>query len=188
MDPLQAGMLAAREGRQSEAQSLLKEALQANPNSEQGWLWMSSVVETEAERRLCLERVLAINPHNQTARMELDRLNAKSEQRTEGYPPVPGVGQPPGAQSDSWPSPHSRPTVGFERGPRPIRRIGPQSEPEDPIDRLRARQLPPSDAPVEATGKQSDPLMAMVLIGGLSITAIAGGVLLVALLLIGWPP
>jgi hypothetical protein len=91
MDPLQAGITAARDGRHAEARDLLKEALQADPFREQGWLWMSAVVETDPERRVCLERVLDINPRNQTAQAGLARLGSSDslEDGSESYLPVP---------------------------------------------------------------------------------------------------
>jgi Tfp pilus assembly protein PilF len=76
MDALQAGITAAQAGRQAEAQALLRQALEADPRSEQGWLWMSAVVESDVERRTCLERVLDINPYNQTAQAGLDSLSS----------------------------------------------------------------------------------------------------------------
>jgi hypothetical protein len=42
----------------------LAQAIQVDANSEQAWLWLTAIVTTDAERRFCLERVLAINPEN----------------------------------------------------------------------------------------------------------------------------
>jgi hypothetical protein len=202
MDALQAGISAAREGRQAEAQALLQQAVQANPRSEQGWLWMSAVVETDDERRTCLERVLTINPRNQTAKIGLESLI--SPQRpgdgVERYLPIPRSSPPgaaasrpaaaPSALADPLsmpPAPHSMPTLGMDPvlpGSRPIRRL----EPEDSLARLRAAQFQPQAAAGQAASSGSDPFMAMVLIGGLSITAVAGTLILAALWLIGWPP
>src|SRR6185295_11071784 len=49
------------------AYDLLGRAVQLEPHSEQAWLWLSGAVDSAAERRYCLERVLAINPHNAAA-------------------------------------------------------------------------------------------------------------------------
>jgi hypothetical protein len=79
------------------------------------------------------------------------------------------------------------PTLGMDPvlpGSRPIRRL----EPEDSLARLRAAQFQPQAAAGQAASSGSDPFMAMVLIGGLSITAVAGTLILAALWLIGWPP
>jgi hypothetical protein len=57
---------------------------------------------------------------------------------------------------------------------------------------LRAAQYAPPDeadvSPSSPDASESDPFMALVLIGGLSITAIAGALMLGVLWLIGWPP
>jgi hypothetical protein len=205
MDPLQAGITAAQEGRQAEARALLQEALQANPRSEQGWLWMSAVVETDDERRICLERVLTINPHNQTAQAGLEKLEAPNSSKAdfERYMPLrqtasaggkearqTAAPQPSKSQVAPPPSPHSMPTLGIDPvvpRRRPIERLEPQSNPSDGLAQLRAAQFQPPPEP-EASSPESDPFMALVLIGGLSITAMAGALMLGVLWLIGWPP
>ncbi|MGD8464842.1 MAG: tetratricopeptide repeat protein [Anaerolineae bacterium] len=50
-------------------------AVELDERSEQGWLWLSSVVETDDDKRLCLENVLAINPSNQHAQSGLQWLD-----------------------------------------------------------------------------------------------------------------
>ncbi len=205
MDTLQAGITAAREGRHAEARALLQQALQADARSEQGWLWMSAVVETDDERRICLERVLTINPNNQTARAGLEKLSAadSSGHSTESYLPVSKSIQPQAeeprqavvpealtSQVTEPPSPHAMPTLGMDPvvpSYRPIQRLVPQPEPADGLAELRAAQFQPPAEPDESSS-ESDPFMALVLIGGLSVTAIAGGLMLVLLWLIGWPP
>lgn len=206
MGTLQAGIVAARAGHRAEARELLQQALQADPRSEQGWLWMSAVVETDAERRLCLERVLSINPHNQTARAGLEKLNALSGPGDSGESylpvsrpaPLEGRVQEPTAapgssigQIANSPSAHSMPTQGLEpvtSGRRPIQRLEPRPEPADGLAQLRAAQFEPSPPAPDTSSNEPDRFMAMVLIGGLSITAIAGALMLGVLLIIGWPP
>lgn len=205
MDTLQAGITAAREGRRAEARALLQQALQADTRSEQGWLWMSAVVESDDERRICLERVLTVNPNNQTARAGLEKLNApdSSGHDTVGYLPVSKPIQPqarelrrvvapesPTSHVTEPPSLHAAPTQGMDAvAPRyrPIERLVPQHDPTDGLAALRAAQFQPPAEPDEPTS-ESDPFMALVLIGGLSVTAIAGGLMLLLLWLIGWPP
>jgi hypothetical protein len=195
MNTLQAGITAAQEGRRADAQALLKQALLDDPSTEQGWLWMSAVVDTDAERRTCLERVLTINPHNQTAQAGLEKLNAGQNggNGSAGYLPISQSVQAGGQGygQASAPSPHSMPTQGVApvaASPRPIRRLAPQAEPEDGLAALRAAQYqtPPSSA--DSSSSQSDPFMAVVLIGGLSLTALTGLLMLGVLLIIGWPP
>lgn len=78
---LQRGIEAARRGDQATARRLLEQVVNQDPNSELGWMWLASVVTTVRERRICLERVLRINPDNQRARQALTQLG--------GTPPAP---------------------------------------------------------------------------------------------------
>jgi hypothetical protein len=181
MNQLQDGISAAREGRQAEARTLLQQALQADPRTEQGWLWMSAVVETDAERRTCLERVLTINPNNLTAQAGLEKLGAPHDPEGDGQANLTGS-----------PSAHSLPTQSMssvKSSRRPIERLAPQPAPTDGIAQLRAAaQFQPPDPSPNGSSPESDPFMALVLIGGLSITAIAGALMLGILWLFGWPP
>ncbi len=205
MNALQAGIAAAREGRRAEARTLLQQALQASPRSEQGWLWMSAVVESDAERRACLERVLTINPHNQTAQAGLEKLSSGRSPGggSEGYLPVSRSVQLEGGSPGGEPrpvapaqiagslSPHTIPTLGMDPvrpNSRPLRRLAPQPDPADGLAQLRAAQFQPPSSSADVPSSESDPFMALVLIGGLSITALAGALMLVVLWIIGWPP
>jgi len=76
---LQSGINSLRAGNKSEARRLLLQAVRENPADEQAWLWLSGAVETARERLYCLERVLAINPNNEAARLGKARL-LQSEQ------------------------------------------------------------------------------------------------------------
>jgi hypothetical protein len=208
MNPLQAGIAAAREGRQAEARALLMRALQTNSRSEQAWLWMSAVVETDTERQACLEQVLAINPHNQTAQVGLEKIKAgnSAEGSQPPYLPIarPDIPQnrassqrpaPPANPPARPPSPHSLPTLSMspvESEAGRIRRLEPQPAPVvDGLALLRSIQSQPQPTPAPARSPApSAPgsLAAVIIIGGLSVTAIAGLLMLIALWLIGWPP
>lgn len=61
------GIQAAKAGNKDEARKLLQNALRLNPNSENGWLWLASVLKEKKERLLCLQKVLEINPNNEMA-------------------------------------------------------------------------------------------------------------------------
>ena len=80
---LRQAIAAARAGRKTEARQRLEQILQANPGQEQAWNWMATVVETEAERVECLQRVLAINPNSAAARERLAQFQARMD-----IPPV----------------------------------------------------------------------------------------------------
>lgn len=64
-----------RAGNLSHAAALFFEAaLRADPSFETAWLWLAASVESEGERRYCLERAVAIAPENAAARSALERL------------------------------------------------------------------------------------------------------------------
>jgi len=71
---LQEGIQAAKRGDNYLAGALLRQALEFDPRSTAAWLWLSSVVDTDRERRECLEAALAIDPQNQAARYGLSKL------------------------------------------------------------------------------------------------------------------
>lgn len=57
------------------AHQLLTEAIHQDPNNEDAWGLLSNVVGNPRDRRQCLERALAINPHNVPARKLLAELD-----------------------------------------------------------------------------------------------------------------
>lgn len=65
----------AKTGNKAEAKRLLELVIQQDPNNETAWIWMTDVVETDHERRICLEKVLAINPNNLIAKEGLKHLS-----------------------------------------------------------------------------------------------------------------
>lgn len=71
---LDRGIAAARAGDKSRARDLLTGAVRSDPQSATAWLWLGSVLETPQGRAHCLERVLALQPWNETARLGLERL------------------------------------------------------------------------------------------------------------------
>jgi tetratricopeptide (TPR) repeat protein len=75
---LQQGIAAYKAGRKAEARKLFWQVLEADPKNERAWLWLSGTVETEQERYACLEKVLDINPNNETARRGLEHLRAEA--------------------------------------------------------------------------------------------------------------
>ncbi|HEX2621706.1 MAG TPA: hypothetical protein VHL11_16225, partial [Phototrophicaceae bacterium] len=71
---LRAGVEAARSGDRVTARRLLEEVIDIDENNEMAWIWLASSVNSVAERRACLERVLQINPGNTRAKEALQRL------------------------------------------------------------------------------------------------------------------
>ena len=79
-DLLERGKAALKAGRKTEARALFEEVLAKDEHNEQAWLWLSGAVDTDADRRICLENVLEINPHNGRARKALDLLRQREGQ------------------------------------------------------------------------------------------------------------
>jgi hypothetical protein len=67
---------AIRMGRREEGRRLLEEILETNENNEQVWLWLTSVVDSDEDREVCLENVLALNPNNTVAQKGLEALHS----------------------------------------------------------------------------------------------------------------
>ncbi len=71
----------ARTGDKARARVLLEQVIQADQYDETAWMWMATVVETDAERREALEIVLESNPANAGAREALNRLGGPRARR-----------------------------------------------------------------------------------------------------------
>lgn len=64
----------AKSGEKARARQLLAEVIQAEPNNEVAWLWMSGVVGSKEQQVYCLQQVLRINPNSQPALAGLSRI------------------------------------------------------------------------------------------------------------------
>lgn len=74
----QQGITAAKAGNKDEARRLLQQSIRLEPDNESGWLWLASVARDAQERVFCLNRILEINPNNETAQKALEGLQAAS--------------------------------------------------------------------------------------------------------------
>jgi hypothetical protein len=74
MPTLDDAINAIRLGHKDEGRQLLEELLEAEENNEQIWFWLSTVVDTDDDREICLENVLALNPNHLTAKQALDAV------------------------------------------------------------------------------------------------------------------
>jgi hypothetical protein len=83
------GITAYRAGRKDEARALLMRAVEIDEQNEQAWLWLSAVVESVEEQKICLENVLAINPGNERAKQGLTMLEQKSAPAPKAPPAQP---------------------------------------------------------------------------------------------------
>jgi hypothetical protein len=61
------------------ATHLFAQAIHESSNLEMDWLWYAATMVSDAERRYCLNRALAINPHSSLARSALARLPKQSQ-------------------------------------------------------------------------------------------------------------
>lgn len=80
---LQHAITLIKSGDTKTGKQLLSQLLRTDPLNETAWLWLAHVVDSPKQRQECLERVLAINPHNPNARRGLATLNGS----TSGSPP-----------------------------------------------------------------------------------------------------
>jgi hypothetical protein len=92
------GIALAKAGKKSAARNILAQVVKDAPRSVLGWLWLASVVETQAQQRYCLERALQINPQNEAVRQTLAQLQATEPQAATG---VPYVAKPPAASEST---------------------------------------------------------------------------------------
>jgi hypothetical protein len=88
------GIAALRIGKMVEAQELLAQSVELNPDDEHAWLWLSATAETAEDKRFCLEKVLALNPASDAARKGLAKLPSPA-----AAPAAPPAVAPPPALS-----------------------------------------------------------------------------------------
>ena len=70
-----------------QARALLAQVLQADTDNIRAWMWLSTVVDSLAEQKLCLKRLLALDPGNKQAQAALARLDGdRSPPRLERFP------------------------------------------------------------------------------------------------------
>jgi hypothetical protein len=96
MDPeiqnlMDGGIAALRIGNMEEARRKLMQVINADERNEFAWFYLSEAVESDEDRQVCLENVLAINPTNERAETELRLLHEKiaREKAKEGLTDVP---------------------------------------------------------------------------------------------------
>jgi hypothetical protein len=67
---------AIRMGDKEEGRRLLEELLETDESNEDVWLWLTTVVDSNEDREVCLENVLALNPNHAIAQRSLNALRA----------------------------------------------------------------------------------------------------------------
>jgi hypothetical protein len=140
------GINAAKAGKKDEARALLMKATELDPYNEDGWLWLSGVVESSEDQRTCLENVLAVNPNNDRARQGIAYLSgspaatAPPPAQVEPTPPAPVVRTP---TSVEWDMPATE-SSSVSATPRAIQEPSAQ-EYDDWVERLNLTV--PQDSP-----------------------------------------
>ena len=76
MPTLEDAISVVRSGNREEGRRMLEEILETDESNEEVWLWLSSVVDTDEDREICLENVLALNPDNVVAQRGLEALRS----------------------------------------------------------------------------------------------------------------
>lgn len=90
---------AYRAGNKAEARTLLERATDIDQNNEQAWMWLSAVVDSIDEQRICLENVLYLNPDNTNAKRGLEMLNKQSQETATVSPSSPEEASDPFASA-----------------------------------------------------------------------------------------
>ena len=135
---LQQAIDAIRRGDKATGQRLLAQMLRADSRSETAWLWMSQIVESDAQRLDCLRRILAINPDNAAARKGVALLEARMRGAP---PPAPAPARPePLAQ----PAPAEPPPQAAPAPPLISVAAEPYAEPEPALPDIPAPQIEPT--------------------------------------------
>jgi Tfp pilus assembly protein PilF len=71
---LQLAITAAKAGNNRPARLMFEQVLKQDKNNERAMMWMAKISDSKNERREWLQRVLSINPNNETARDALKKM------------------------------------------------------------------------------------------------------------------
>ena len=87
-----------KSGDKESGRKLLFEVVNSDPDNEQAWLWLVSVISPDL-RTFCLEKALRINPNNAQARQFLEKL--KSSEPEKKVKSKTGASLKPGGNTDA---------------------------------------------------------------------------------------
>ena len=76
---LRRGQAAARVGQRDEAREYLRRVVELDPEHVQAWLDLAGVEDDPAQKRICFETVLALEPNNEEAQLGLEMLGSRQE-------------------------------------------------------------------------------------------------------------
>ncbi len=150
------GINAAKAGNKEEARALLHKATELDPYNEDGWLWLSGVVESPDDQRTCLENVLAINPNNDRARQGVAYLSGGVASAPAH--PTPLHSAPPPARAPTsveWDMPATE-SSSISASPRAVQEPSPQ-EYDDWVERLNLTTSQEASPPAPSVPAFSGP-------------------------------
>jgi Tfp pilus assembly protein PilF len=75
---LQMAIRTAQAGNKTAARMMFRRVLAEDKRNERAMMWMAKLAETKDERAQWLNRVLAVNPNNETAKEALQKMKYKS--------------------------------------------------------------------------------------------------------------
>lgn len=93
------GIAAAKAGQNDQARTLLQQSIRLEPDNEAAWIWLASIARDQKERLFCFQKLLEINPSNETALNALRAMGITPQQLI-GQPAQPAQA-PAAAQSES---------------------------------------------------------------------------------------
>jgi hypothetical protein len=105
MNTLKDAIQAIKSGDKAKGRTLLLHIVKTNPKHENAWLWLAVAVEDPQQKWDCLQKVLAINPHNQTAKAGLKQLERQVRAKTEEAPQLQDI-LAPDTNVEDKPQPH----------------------------------------------------------------------------------
>ncbi|MBZ0298482.1 MAG: hypothetical protein K8J31_02025, partial [Anaerolineae bacterium] len=74
------GIAAAKAGQKDQARALLQQSIRLEPNNEAAWIWLASIARDQRERLFCFQKLLEINPQNETALNALKAMDITPQQ------------------------------------------------------------------------------------------------------------
>lgn len=100
------GIAAAKAGQNEQARQLLQQAIRLDPRNEAAWVWLASIARDKRERLFCFQKLLEVNPQNETALKALHAMGIAPEELGKAEA-APAAGQAPAASA----APSSAPGV-----------------------------------------------------------------------------
>jgi tetratricopeptide (TPR) repeat protein len=143
---------AARNKDYPRARDLLTRLLRTDQSNATYWVWLSAVVDTKQEQIFCLERVLKIDPQNQTARLGLVLFGKLPRDESLAHVPL--------TQTRSWD------VEKIEKYKKPAKEKKPEVvAPPEPF-------IEPVGIPLDKKTKRRFPIVRVLIFSGLSILAL----------------